>query len=139
MTVQEIQRRLRSLADTDKAKILLGFFKTGPRQYGEGDTFIGVTVPVLRKLAKEFGDTSVDDAVLLLKSPIHEERLLALLMLAHSYATGGETVKKNIQPLYRQYPLHKQLGSRGLIGAEYCGRTSRKQKQETALCVCRIG
>ncbi len=96
MRVQEIHHRLHNLADKDKAKILHGFFKTGPGQYGEGDRFIGVTVPVLRKLAKEFNDTSVDDAVLLLKSPIHEARLLALLILVHSYATGNEIVKKQI-------------------------------------------
>jgi DNA alkylation repair enzyme len=104
MRVQEIQRRLRSLADTDRARILRGFFKTGPGQYGEGDTFIGVTVPVLRKLAKEFGDTPVDDAVLLLKSPIHEERMLALLMLVNSYATGSETVKKKYSTAISQIP-----------------------------------
>ena len=96
MRVKEIQHRLHSLADKDKAKILRGFFKTGPGQYGEGDIFIGVTVPVLRKLAKEFNDTPVDDAVLLLKSPIHEARLLALLMLVRAYATGSEIVKKKI-------------------------------------------
>ena len=94
--IREIRRRLRILADKDKARILRGFFKTGRGQYGEGDVFIGVTVPVLRKLAKEFCDTLLDDVVLLLQSPIHEERLLALLMLVRSYATGSKTIKKKI-------------------------------------------
>jgi 3-methyladenine DNA glycosylase AlkD len=100
MGIQEIRRRLCILADKDKVRILRGFFKTGQGQYGEGDMFIGVTVPVLRKLAKESGDTPVDDVVLLLKSPIHEERLLALLMLVRSYVTGSETIKKKIFNCY---------------------------------------
>jgi len=100
MGIQEIRRKLCILADKDKARILRGFFKTGRGQYGEGDIFIGVTVPMLRKLAKEFGDMPVDDVVLLLKSPIHEERTLSLLMLVRSYETGSETTKKKIFNCY---------------------------------------
>jgi 3-methyladenine DNA glycosylase AlkD len=100
MGIQEIRRRLCILGDKDKARILRGFFKTGRGQYAEGDIFIGVTVPMLRKLAKEFGDMPVDDVVLLLKSPIHEERMLSLLMLVRSYETGSETTKKKIFNCY---------------------------------------
>lgn len=100
MGVEDIQRRLRSLADKDKARILQGFFKTAPGQYGEGDIFIGLTVPVLRKLVKEFDNTSVADAYRLLKSSIHEERLLALLMLIRFYSTGDNAAKSKIFSLY---------------------------------------
>ena len=54
MSVKEIQKKLRELGNKDKAKKHQRFFKTGPGEYGEGDVFIGVTVPKLRKLAKEY-------------------------------------------------------------------------------------
>ena len=59
MTAQKIQKYLRRFASKEKAKLLQGFFKTGPGQYGEGDLFIGVRVPVLRKMAREFRELGV--------------------------------------------------------------------------------
>jgi 3-methyladenine DNA glycosylase AlkD len=96
MTVPEIQRKLRKLANKEKARILQGFFKTGPGQYGDGDVFLGITVPVLRKLAKECHKTSVADSLTLLRSEVHEQRLLALFLLIHAYAQGDEAIKKRI-------------------------------------------
>ncbi len=100
MNVLEIKSRLRSLADAEKAKVLQGFFKTGPGQYGEGDIFLGITVPKLRKFSKECYATSPEEALKLLKSPVHEERLLALLLLVELYADGDDSVKKKIHTLY---------------------------------------
>jgi len=100
MTASEIQQKLRKLANKEKSKLLQGFFKTGPGQYGEGDVFLGIMVPVLRKLAKECGETTVADAVLLLRSTIHEERLLALFLLIALYVKGDEPAKKKIYVLY---------------------------------------
>ena len=100
MRSQEIKKRLRALADKHKAKVLQGFFKTGPGQYGEGDVFLGIAVPVLRKFVKECRDTSLDDAAQLLKSTIHEERLLALFLFIRAYSEGDESIKKKIYKLY---------------------------------------
>ncbi len=100
MTVPEIQRKLQKLADKEKAKLLQGFFKTGPGQYGEGDVFLGITVPKLRKLAKECGNATVGDAITLLRSELHEQRLLALFLLIQAYAEGDGSVKKKIYRLY---------------------------------------
>jgi 3-methyladenine DNA glycosylase AlkD len=100
MTILEIQRKLRRLANKEKAQLLQGFFKTGPGQYGEGDVFLGITVPLLRKLAKECRGTSVADSLTLLRSEIHEQRLLALFLLIHVYTQGGEAVKKRIYGEY---------------------------------------
>jgi 3-methyladenine DNA glycosylase AlkD len=97
---QEIRNRLRKLADKNKAKVLQGFFKTGPGHYGEGDVFLGITVPALRKVSKECRGTSVPEAIQLLKSVIHEERLLALLLLIHAYTSAHDTLKKKIYNLY---------------------------------------
>jgi len=84
--VQNIQRRLQELGSREKAKVLQRFFKTGPGEYGEGDVFIGVKVPELRKLAKEYQEITVKEVKQLLKSAIHEERLLALFILVRKYS-----------------------------------------------------
>ncbi|MGO8753445.1 MAG: DNA alkylation repair protein [Thermoguttaceae bacterium] len=78
---QTAQQRLRSLGCPEHAPILVRFFKTGPGEYGEGDTFAGAKVPVIRKVAKEFQDLPLPEIEALLHSGIHEERLLALVML----------------------------------------------------------
>jgi 3-methyladenine DNA glycosylase AlkD len=100
MTAQEIRKRLQKLADKEKAKILWGFFKTGPGDYGEGDIFLGVTVPALRKLLKEYDGILLNETIKLLRSSIHEERLLALLMLIRAFERGDDALKKKIYSLY---------------------------------------
>ena len=100
MTIQKIKKRLKQLANKEKAEILQRFFKTGPGEYGEGDVFIGVKVPDLRKVAKDFHDIAIKDVIILLESAIHEERLLALLILVSKYVKGNETAKKEIYELY---------------------------------------
>lgn len=85
----EIQSRLRSHASPETARVLQGFFKTGPGQYGEGDAFLGIKVPVIRAVSKHFPNVPLDTAVDLLHSHFHEERLLALLFLMRHFAAGG--------------------------------------------------
>jgi 3-methyladenine DNA glycosylase AlkD len=100
MTIQKIKTKLKQIANKEKAEVLQRFFKTGPGEYGEGDVFIGVKVPDLRKVAKDFRDLAAEDVIVLLESIIHEERLLALLILVRKYVKGNETVKKRIYRLY---------------------------------------
>ncbi len=100
MKVQTIKKSLKQLANRETAEVFQRFFKTGPGEYGEGDVFIGVRVPDLRKLAKEFQDTAFEDVKSLLGSEIHEERLLALLILVRKYLKGNETKKERIYRLY---------------------------------------
>ena len=100
MHVHKIQAKLRGLAKKENAEVAQRFFKTGPGEYGEGDKFLGIRVPVLRKLAKEYQAISVGEAEKLLKSPIHEERLLALFILIRIYSKGVEFVKKRIYDFY---------------------------------------
>jgi 3-methyladenine DNA glycosylase AlkD len=100
MTAEEIRKRLRRLADPEKAKLLQRFFKTGPGEYGEGDRFLGIMVPVIRKQVREFHDTSLPEVRKLLASPIHEERLLALLLFVKKYENGDDAQKKKIYDLY---------------------------------------
>ena len=100
MTVHEIRTKLRKLGNKQRARVSQGFFKTGPGEYGEGDVFFGIKVPELRKLAKEYQDIATKEIKQLLKSSIHEERLLALLILVLTYSKGDETAKKRIYELY---------------------------------------
>lgn len=83
-----IQSHLRSLASPETARVLQGFFKTGPGQYGEGDVFLGIKVPALRAVAKDFPQVELQTAIDLLHSRFHEERLLALLFLMRYFAEG---------------------------------------------------
>ena len=102
MTALEIQAILKKLASKDKAQILRRFFKTGPGQYGEGDLFHGITVPVLRKLTKEYDGIPLDEVLKLLTSGMHEERMLALLMIVRAFTRGDNILKKKIYKLYLQ-------------------------------------
>ena len=100
MKAHDVQRRLKKLGNPEHAAISQRFFKTGPGEYGEGDIFIGIRVPVLRKLVKEFKDLPTREAEILLRSPIHEERLLAILLFVHIFNNGDDDLKKNIYGLY---------------------------------------
>jgi 3-methyladenine DNA glycosylase AlkD len=92
--LKEISEEMRALADPKKAKVMQGFFKTGPGQYGQGDVFLGITVPESRKIAKRHADAGMDAVKDLLYSKIHEERLVALLMLVDKYGREPQDVAK---------------------------------------------
>ena len=94
------RQRLRQVASPADAKALQWFFKTGPGDYGEGDRFIGVRVPALRRVAGEFRDTDERTVLALLRSPIHEERLLALLILVSQFERGQAADRERIARLY---------------------------------------
>ncbi len=95
-----IHSELLQFSDPEKAVILARFFKTGKGEYGEGDRFLGVVVPHIRKVVKNHRDTSKKDVKKLLGSPYHEERLAALLILVEQYRRGNESRKKAIFDLY---------------------------------------
>jgi 3-methyladenine DNA glycosylase AlkD len=99
-TVTEVRACLRSLADPSIAEHSQRFFKTGKGEYGEGDRFLGIRVPVIRKHVRKHRALSIDETMLLLKSPFHEERLFAVLMLVHKFAQADEPARKEIYDLY---------------------------------------
>jgi 3-methyladenine DNA glycosylase AlkD len=102
MLIAAIQKELESLGDASRAANLQRFFKTGPGEYGAGDRFRGIRVPVLRGLARKYQDLSLAEAVRLLSSPFHEDRLLALLILIRRYYQGHQDIKEQIHRLYLQ-------------------------------------
>jgi 3-methyladenine DNA glycosylase AlkD len=104
---------LRAVSSREKAKASAWFFKTGPGQYGEGDVFIGVTIPELRALARKYRNLNLEDMEALLESPVHEERALALLILVHQFEKGDAARR---QALYDFYLAHlKQVNNWDLV------------------------
>jgi 3-methyladenine DNA glycosylase AlkD len=100
ITAADIRSALGKHSDTRQATILQRFFKTGPGQYGEGDIFIGVKVPQTRAVAKQFHSAPIDEILSLLKSAVHEERLLALLLMVEEYSRGNDSIRKKINNSY---------------------------------------
>jgi 3-methyladenine DNA glycosylase AlkD len=100
MTAKQIQARLEALGSPEGAAQALRFFKTGPGEYGEGDRFRGIKVPLVRGVAKEFPDLAFAEAKLLLASPFHEDRLAALAILCRQFQAGDEAVRERIYRLY---------------------------------------
>jgi 3-methyladenine DNA glycosylase AlkD len=106
MTVEEIRRELDRHANPEKALILQRFFKTGKGEYGEGDVFRGIRVPELRKLAKRYQDISLTNTTRMLRSPFHEDRALALMILVLRCTKGDESLKHDIYSLYLANTQH---------------------------------
>jgi 3-methyladenine DNA glycosylase AlkD len=98
--LQQLEYKLAELADPAIAVHSTRFFKTGPGEYGEGDQFLGIRVPVLRKLVRQFRDIAMEDVRELLHSAFHEKRLLAALMLVDRFQRGSETDQQLIYDLY---------------------------------------
>jgi 3-methyladenine DNA glycosylase AlkD len=98
-----LRARLRSLANPRTADSSQRFFRTAPGDYGHGDRFLGIRVPALRKLAREHRSAPPGAALALIRSPFHEERLVALFMLVEHYRRGSPQMRERI---YRQYLKH---------------------------------
>ena len=98
--IEAARAELRAFSDPSDAKILQRFFKTGPGEYGEGDQFLGVRVPATRRVARKFRDLPLTDTLTLLRSVIHEERFLALVILTQRYRKGAASEQSHI---YREY------------------------------------
>jgi len=100
MTLNAIQSKLAALADDQRAGIQMRFFKTGPGEYGEGDRFIGVRVPELRRLSRLYRELDLRAVESLLHSNIHEERHLALFIMVLQFQKGDSRRRRRIYDLY---------------------------------------
>lgn len=87
--LSEVTSSLQALAQPDRAIAVARYFRTGPGQYSEGDVFLGIPVPQSRAVAKKFPSLSPDDLHALLESPVHEHRLVALLILVARFQKSG--------------------------------------------------
>jgi 3-methyladenine DNA glycosylase AlkD len=100
MTHKDVERDLNKVKDKNKAKVLQGYFKTGEGEYGAGDSFLGVTVPLQRNIAKKYWRLSLAEIEKLLEMNVHEYRFTALEILVMRYESGDEEEKKNIVKFY---------------------------------------
>lgn len=101
MSASEIISDLQALGSPAKAAHLSHFFKTGKGEYGEGDLFIGITVPEQRSIAKKYRDTDFTILRELIHSPFHEVRLTALLILVGQFEKNrNESFRKNCVNFY---------------------------------------
>jgi len=110
--IGKLKKDLQVLADPEKAKILSRFFKTGKGEYGEGTIFLGIVVPVLRKIAKRYNTLSFAELQGLLNSNIFEYRLVALLVLVGQYQKRGSK-RKRVVSFYLKNA--KRVNSWGLV------------------------
>ena len=81
----------------------MGFFKTGPGEYGEGDRFLGVPMPALRRIARQFRGLAHTQVLQLIRSPWHEVRMLALLLWMDEFESGSATRRRQIHSAYLQH------------------------------------
>ncbi len=102
----QLKKDLAKLADKEKAKFFPRFFKTGKGEYGEGDKFIGVTVPNIRLVVKKYKDLDLKELQQLINSPIHEHRLTALIILVNQFKKADESRKEKIADFYLKNTIH---------------------------------
>ncbi len=101
MNIKSLKSDLQKLTSSEKVLIYQRFFKTGPGEYGEGDVFLGITMPNIRKMVKKYyKDISISQLNKLISSKFHEERMTALLILVEKYQKGNQQEKKEIYDYY---------------------------------------
>lgn len=100
MNSQNIISCLNSLSDATIAEHSKRYFKTGEGEYGYGDKFLGIRVPVLRRKVKEYKNTSITEIKKLIKSEYHEIRLFSLLLMVQMFSKGGVDIKEKIVNLF---------------------------------------
>jgi len=98
--LKQLKKELQDNKDSKQAEILSRFFKTGKGEYGEGSIFLGIKVPVLRKIAKNYLDLDIKDLQNLLNNKIHTYRFVALVILVEQYKKENDKLKKKIYNFY---------------------------------------
>jgi 3-methyladenine DNA glycosylase AlkD len=104
--LDELRRELREAAEPERVPELQRFFKTSPGGYGEGDVFLGVRVPAVRVVARRHAGLDLADVTKLLRSPVHEERLAALVILVRLYSRADDQQRQRIYDLYLGNTAH---------------------------------
>lgn len=140
MTANHVKAALQAVAVADNVQILQRFFKTGPGQYGEGDVFIGVKVPMIRQVCKDFRDLPLAEVQKLLESDVHEHRLAAVIILTNAYPRANDNEKQQIFDMYIKnvYSGHinnwdiVDVTAEHIVGAHLENTTERKHLYELA-------
>lgn len=101
--LSELKNDLEALITPGRKEVSMRYFKTGKGEYGEGDVFLGVTVPDQRKVARKYKKIGFGDLGKLIKSKIHEHRLVAILILVHQFEKGDEATRKKVYEFYLKH------------------------------------
>lgn len=101
-----VRQELQALADPEKAAFVQRYFKTGPGEYGEGDKFLGIAVPELRRIARKHRATSLASLRSMLRSKWHEERAVALMIMAERARKASDDERKAMFDLYLSHTAH---------------------------------
>lgn len=123
--LQDLLRNVEKIRNQKKSLILARFFKTGEGEYGEGDVFYGITVPQCREIALKYKNLALKDISHLIHSPVHEIRLIGLLILVQRYKNNYSKLRKEIVDFYLHY--RSQINNWDLVDlsashilGEYC-------------------
>lgn len=131
--VEQLRRALREAGDKSDAIFLQRFFKTGAGEYGEGDRFLGVRVPATRLIVKKFPTATLHDALTLLTSEWHEERLLALLLMVRLYKKGNDQARRDVYNAYLAHTKHinnwdlVDASAEHIVGPHLLGKATAKR------------
>lgn len=115
MNAKDVMKALHAHGSAKDALFLQRFFKTGAGQYGEGDKFIGVRVPMTRKVCSQFRDLALPEVQKLLDSKVHEHRLAGVIILANQYPKVSEVSKQAIYDLYLKNVYGGQINNWDII------------------------
>jgi len=107
LRTKQIIDELKALGNSEIAEHSQRFFKTGAGEYGEGDIFLGIRVPIIRKCVKEYRDISLEETLELLKNTFHEVRLLAVLVLVYKYSSSKTSTEQKV--IYQAYLKHSEF------------------------------
>lgn len=100
--IKGVEEAIAALGDPKRAQVAVRYFKAGPGEYAAGDVFLGVRVPNLRTLMREYANLSLQEIDVLLKSKIHEFRLAALLVLVRQFEKGTQAEQRRLYRFYVQ-------------------------------------
>jgi len=132
LKASDIIAYLQTLGNAKNAEHAQRFFKTAPGEYGEGDSFLGIRVPVLRRELKRHRGLSLTENLKLLKSEFHEVRLFALLLMVDAYQRSDDAVRLKV---FKQYLSHTRYinnwdlvdsSAPQIVGAQLCGRNTER-------------
>ncbi len=98
--IAELRKEMEECSNEEKAKLYQRFFKTGPGQYGEGDVFMGLTMPETRAISSKYTEMPIEEVQELLNSEIHEHRMSALLIVIQKYRKANKEEKRKLYEFY---------------------------------------
>ena len=136
MSIQAVTKDLKSFANPARASHSQGYFKTGKGEYGEGDIFLGLTVPQTRGIAKKYKDLALSDIDKLMGSDFHEFRLCALIILTNQYKIcDNEGMQKKIFDFYLKQMKKGRINNWDLVdtSAPTIGNYLTRQKSSMTL------